>query len=232
MNLKTKLAATLLMIGSASMAQATSYSVEGIFTEPMAMGGTTTEFNGGFNWDTSLSFAANTANIGLTGMMNSSMAFMPGSPNLSLTKNVLTSLSGSVVTASVFLNEGTGVFATGGYDATVPSGGFLGTTSGTGNAYFTFSFDTAGGMVADTGLTTTMQYGDCTSDGMMGPSCMTGFGVVSDGNNNNNGTMRGYAQSLTISEVSAVPVPAAAWLFGGALVSLFGANRRKNVLPA
>lgn len=31
---------------------------------------------------------------------------------------------------------------------------------------------------------------------------------------------------------SPVPVPAAAWLFGGALMSLFGANRRKKVLPA
>ena len=29
-----------------------------------------------------------------------------------------------------------------------------------------------------------------------------------------------------------VPVPAAAWLFGGALMSLVGARRRKNVLPA
>ncbi|OAI15053.1 hypothetical protein A1359_10100 [Methylomonas lenta] len=31
---------------------------------------------------------------------------------------------------------------------------------------------------------------------------------------------------------SPVPVPAAAWLFGGALISLVGANRRKKVLPA
>jgi len=62
--------------------------------------------------------------------------------------------------------------------------------------------------------------------------CMTGFGIMSTANNTENGTMRGFAESLTISEVSAVPVPAAAWLFGGALVSLFGANRRKNVLPA
>lgn len=37
--------------------------------------------------------------------------------------------------------------------------------------------------------------------------------------------------SLAI-ETAPVPVPAAAWLFGGALLSLFGANRRKSVLPA
>lgn len=38
-----------------------------------------------------------------------------------------------------------------------------------------------------------------------------------------------YKLSITASQV---PVPAAAWLFGGALMSLFGANRRKKVLPA
>ncbi len=39
------------------------------------------------------------------------------------------------------------------------------------------------------------------------------------------------AYSLEISQTP-VPVPAAAWLFGGALMSLLGANRRKKVLPA
>ncbi|OAI15055.1 hypothetical protein A1359_10110 [Methylomonas lenta] len=37
---------------------------------------------------------------------------------------------------------------------------------------------------------------------------------------------------LTISQASPVPVPAAAWLFGGAIASLIGANRRKRVMPA
>ena len=238
MNLTTKLATAAIMLGSVSMAQATTYDVQGIFTEPMAMGGTTTEFNGTFDWDTSLEFTTNSNNMGLTGMMNSSMAFMPGMPNLTLSNyfSAETSMAGSIVTASVFLINDAAVFMTGGYDATehaftsFDSQG-MAPNPNTNNAYFTFSFDTAGGMVAPTGLTSTMQYGDCTSDGMMSASCMTGFGVASTGNNTENGTMRGFSQSLDIS-VSAVPVPAAAWLFGGALISLFGANRRKSVLPA
>lgn len=38
--------------------------------------------------------------------------------------------------------------------------------------------------------------------------------------------------ALTLSAASPVPVPAAAWLFGGAIASLIGVNRRKRVLPA
>lgn len=37
---------------------------------------------------------------------------------------------------------------------------------------------------------------------------------------------------LSIAPVAAVPLPAAAWLFGGALLSLFGVNRRKNSVAA
>jgi len=249
MNLKTKLAATLLMVGSASMAQATSYSVEGLFAEPMAMQGNSggTLFSGTFDWDTSLDFATNSSNMGLTGIMNSSMMNTTANQNLNLTNYISadTSLNGTVVTASVFLNNSADVFVQGGHDATFGAFGMatmqgMAPSPNPANGYFSFSFDTAGGMVAATGLTSTMQYGDCTDDGMMNSMCMTGFGVptdmnVADGESPDltvNGTMGGYAQSLTISEVSAVPVPAAAWLFGGALVSLFGANRRKNVLPA
>lgn len=42
-------------------------------------------------------------------------------------------------------------------------------------------------------------------------------------------TTDGY--SLQISQTP-VPVPGAAWLFGGAIASLIGANRRKRVMPA
>lgn len=72
-----------------------------------------------------------------------------------------------------------------------------------------------------------MEYGDCNQLGMMGDACMTGLW-----NGGQGGSMGGMPGALTIAEVAAVPVPAAAWLFGGALVSLFGANRRKSVLPA
>lgn len=43
-------------------------------------------------------------------------------------------------------------------------------------------------------------------------------------------TTDGYA--LTISQAAPVPLPGAIWLFGGALASLIGANRRKRVMPA
>jgi hypothetical protein len=44
--------------------------------------------------------------------------------------------------------------------------------------------------------------------------------------------MGGYPIALSITEVAAVPVPAAVWLFGSALTGLIGVNRRKSVLPA
>lgn len=43
-------------------------------------------------------------------------------------------------------------------------------------------------------------------------------------------TNDGYA--LTISQSAPVPISGAAWLFGGAIASLIGANRRKRVMPA
>jgi len=42
------------------------------------------------------------------------------------------------------------------------------------------------------------------------------------------GTSDSYGTSLDNVSVSAVPVPAAVWLFGSALVGLFGASRRKS----
>ena len=243
MNLKTKLAATILMVGSVSMAQATTYDVQGVFSEPTAMMGNTI-FNGTFDWDTAASNVDNLASLdsSLMGMQNSAMAVGAATPNLTLNQNVISSISGTVVTATVFKNNSSSVFRDNGYDAKVeqfsPGSGMYGIANNpnTANAYFTFAFDIAGGVLSETGLTTIMQYGDCTAGSMMGMMCMTGFGDTTGTHENENlmggGNMGGFSQSLTISEVSAVPVPAAAWLFGGALVSLFGANRRKNVLPA
>lgn len=51
--------------------------------------------------------------------------------------------------------------------------------------------------------------------------------------NANGGNTSGLDQSYQLAiSTSAVPLPAAAWLFGGALLSLFGANRCKKVVPA
>jgi len=102
------------------------------------------------------------------------------------------------------------------------------------NAFFTLVFDYDANGITSLGLQTVasnaalvndMMYGDCTLGSLMQNTCMAGEITATS-------AMEGTAFSLAISEVSAVPVPAAAWLFGGALMSLFGANRRKSVLPA
>jgi len=224
---KTFFSVLIFIIANISSAQANlvTYSVEGVFFEPNTQPNNTV-FTGTFDWDGSTL-------SNLNGMMNSSMMISEATPNLSLANNLITSQSGSIVTASIFLINDSAVFMTGGYDAaehafpSFPSQG-MAPSPNPKTAYFTFSFDTTGGMVAPTGLTSTMQYGDCTADGMMSASCMTGFGIASTGSNTLNGTMGGYASSLNIS---AVPVPAAVWLFGSALAGLIGFSR-KRVLPA
>lgn len=227
MNLKTKLAASLLLAGSASMAQAatTTYAVDAVFQEPMAA--YETYFDGTFTWD-------NVTNMvtAFAGTMNNSMYDTIQDMNL----NYLLSQSvvGNTVKATVFLVNSTKVFQDGSFN-TIPQGNtnefkYIDPVTGANaNAFFTLAFDKS----TMTGLTSQMVYGDCTAEGLMmplmtGPLCMTGYGT----NMMNGGSMGGYTQSLSITEVAAVPVPAAAWLFGGALISLFGANRRKSVLSA
>jgi hypothetical protein len=215
MNLKSKLAAATLILASATSVQATTYSVEGLFTEPMAANDTL--FTGTFDWD-----GASVTN--LMGDMNSSMMVATGSPNLGLANSLVSSVSGNIVTAGVFLLNTTSTFDNGTYDVsdkTLSKDTTLGVND---NAFFTFQFDSTD----MSSIVNTMTYGDCTDLGMMGDTCMTGKGT----DMMSGGTMRGFTTSLAISEVSAVPVPAAAWLFGGALMSLFGVSRRKNILPA
>jgi len=229
---KKNLFAILIFIAtniSVAQASVATYSVEGVFSEPNAYN---TIFTGSFNWDGSLL-------SNLQGVMNSSMVFQEDAPNLSLSNNLITKMDGSVVTASIFLNENSVVFATGGYDATeeymftdtIGAAG-VASVSNKSNAYFTFSFDTAMGSLSSTGVTTTMQYGDCTTAGMMGSFCMTAFGGATSGLNGRllgDGTMSGFSSSLTISEVSAVPVPAAVWLFGSALLGMIGVSHRRTL---
>jgi len=228
---KTFFSVLIFIIANISTAQANlvTYSVEGVFFEPNAYN---TVFSGTFDWDGS-------ALSNLQGVMNSAMVFQEDAPNLSLSSNLITNMDGSVVTASIFLNPSSTVFMTGGYDATEePISGMTGFAGiapnpNPGNAYFTFSLDTAGGMVVPTDLTTTLQYGDCTASGMMGSLCMTAFGAATselNGISRGGGTMSGYASSLTISEVSAVPVPAAVWLFGTALAGMIGVSRKRIVV--
>ena len=282
MNLKTNLAVAALLVGSTSMAQATSYDVSAVFNDGGVQQETT--FNGTFDWDGSsvtnfsgflsesmwtwsdaetafqtgvpMPTEANpdpqpmTAGMMMLDNVDNSMTAMQGdAPLLNLTHQISSVTAGGLVTTSVFLqsdgsgNADTNVTHTdfaggGGYDVSVPTAGGLaygtfGGTTANQNAFFTLVFDAANPLNTTLALVDSMTYGDCTALGLMNPmmtgtTCMTGY---TDGTTDL-GSMGGGPLSLAISEVSAVPVPAAAWLFGGALMSLIGANRRKNVLPA
>jgi len=225
--------ASILMIINVSMAQATtlSYNVTGVFHEPQTQPRDTI-FNGSFDWDGSV--VSN-----LHGSMNSSMYETDNInpiPNFSfplmeLNYQLSQSIVGDMVTATVFLKNTTDVFSGGGYvtgDALrygnspafgLPADG----NSPNDNAYFSFAFD----KTSMAGILDEMVYADCTAGGMMGQFCMTGFGGVLDGTASHPmgaGSMGAYASSLTIS---AVPVPAAAWLFGTALAGLVGISRKR-----
>lgn len=91
------------------------------------------------------------------------------------------------------------------------------------NAAFSLVFDVTDPTNTSSVLNS-MQYIDCNQLGMMGAACMTGVSA-----NGMAGSMGGAPSTLSIQ---AVPVPGAVWLFGGALLSLFGVNRRKSILPA
>jgi len=267
MNLKTKLAATLLMMGSASMAQAVTYDVAASFDDGGIQG--ITEFNGSLNLDangdvvsfggllsesmwayitadtaasdtgryamgsgfymngTKPSVAAGMHEMANGGAVDHTNSYMDDeAPLLNLTYNPLaSSTNGNLVTITASLNNNDSVFM-GAANAGFSDTGVM--TNGSLNAFFTLVYDKTNPL--DTTATLTeMMYGDCTGLGLMsGVMCMTGH----DANVNGLlGTMNGAPLALSL-EVAAVPVPAAAWLFGGALMSLVGANRRKNVLPA
>ncbi len=66
-------------------------------------------------------------------------------------------------------------------------------------------------------LVNLMEYGDCTLGSMMGPFCMVGESTGMS-------AMAGTPRAIEIT--SAVPVPAAFWLFASAL-GLFGIKKRK-----
>ncbi len=84
-----------------------------------------------------------------------------------------------------------------------------------------------GPAIQDTTLVNAMAYGDCTSGSLM----MAGGGMCMAGEPTGGSMMAGTPWVLEITQ-AAVPVPAAIWLFGGALMTLLGANRRKPALAA
>ncbi len=244
-NLKTKLGASLLLAASASMAHATTYDVSAVFSDGGIQG--VTQFNGSFDWN-------GTSVSNFTGLLSESMYGWNGSyfdsngtaaggvnaaaysgnvyakpggyanneaPLLNLTNQLASSTSGGLVTVSAFLQNSTDVVSGGGYNVT----GGNAMTFGNNNAFFTLTFD-ASNPLNTTSTWSQSVYGDFTALGVMGPMLtgsvgMTGYLA--------GGSMGGMPISLS---VAAVPLPAAVWLFSGALMGLFGVSRRKFVLPA
>jgi len=233
MNLKTTLSASLLMLAGIPMAQATVYNITAVFDEPVSQY-PTTQFEGSFEFD-------GTDITNLKGTLSESMYSPAGTPDLTL--EFMNGVStGTTVdgfkTATVFRVDGsTDVYHGGGYLGGGTAGlffkygstGFIGDgNTANENALFTLAIDPmniTGAFTLDShmNLVNSMEYGDCAAGGLMGPmltgnSCMAGEVTA-------NSTMGGIPLKFT---VSAVPVPAAVWLFGTALTGLLGVARRKE----
>ncbi|AEG02577.1 hypothetical protein [Methylomonas methanica] len=196
-----------------------TYDINAVIYEPAAA--YNTFFNGSFDWD-----GATVSN--LHGTMNSSMYdtndinpdYYNSFPLMQLNYQLGQSIDGNLVTASVFLENSTDVFQGGGYKT--GDGIYYGYQDGftrNWNAYFSFTFD----MSSMQGIVDNLVYADCTKGGMMGPLCMTGHNLPE------RGTMGASPLSLNITEVAAVPVPTAVWLFGSVLMGLIGINRKRVV---
>jgi len=233
---------SFLLITNVQLAQAgiVTYNVNGVFFEG-ATNGVNTFFNGSFDWD-----GAAVSNF--SGRMNEAMQggyvdvgndYITGEINLDNAHQMLTlsqkltqsTDANGIVTATVFKENTSDVYYRGGYVGDPFVNNFFKYGAATfgvpaipgqvanENAFFTVVFDSA----TMIGLVDDMIYGDCTSGSLMvaGQACMAGEITGAS-------TMAGTPLSISISEVSAVPVPAAVWLFGSALVGLVGANRRKH----
>ena len=222
----TVLGTWLAVMGAVPMAHADvyqTYNVTAAFYEPMlayADGPSCpadsycTVFNGSFTQDLTSGAITN-----LHGTMNSSMSLPVNQPNLTLSYQ-LSSVSdgngGQLVSA--FLLNTTNVFAGGGF-ATGNGDVYYGYpskwNSATANAFITID-------VNPNPTLSKIAYGDCTAEGMMGATCMTGWG---DGSGYfSSGSMGAYPVFQTIT---AVPEPETyATMMAGLSILGFVARRR------
>lgn len=262
MKLKSKLAVSMALVASASIAEATTYNVSAVFGDGGMQG--VTVFDGSFDWDgTSVSNFTGLLSESMWGWNTNSNAFRvagmngglvassaytgfiyakPGgyeanqAPLLNLTHQLTggtVDTNTGLVTVTTFLQNSTDVVWGGGYDVTAEMGGYAYGALKDGNTrnyngFFTLVFDAND----PTNTATTWDqiiYGDFTALGMMGPMLTGPVGMTGI---NGGGTMGGMPLSLTVSEISAVPLPFAGWLFGGALISLLGAVRRQRSCQA
>ena len=225
---------SVCMLAGMQMAQAAtvSYDITTTFYEPDTQPRDTI-FIGSFDFDD-----VNLTVSNLQGLLSESMTGNPTSSasdyemNWLSLNNQLSSvydpvLGGLLVTT--FLNDTTNTFYGGTWtpEDGIASGavydGFPVASNNPGNAYAMIFVNTLDPTASLTqAQIDKLAYADCAPGGMMGATCMTGttvdgYGAV--------GTMSGYPVSQVISP-SAVPVPAAVWLFGSGLIGLFGVARR------
>jgi hypothetical protein len=249
------LAVSLLMFAGAPSVQANTYAVSANFSDGGIQGQTL--FNGSFDWNgTSVTNftgllsesmwswngtafgnkKGGTAGSQYLGDVYAKSYSTGDAPLLNLTNQLSSSTNGNLVTVTTFLKNSTDVVDGGGYNVNTSNGGSsyaLGYNGGVNpdnaarnnNAFFTLVLDTSN--LTDTTATKSgIAYGDMTALAMMAPMLTGWVGMTGI---QGGGSMGGLPLSLSIT---AVPLPAAAWLFGSALISMFGASRRKRVLPA
>jgi len=222
-------ATVLLFVNSVSVqASVVTYNITGEFVEPVAKHNTI--FNGSFEWDgSSISSFYGTMNSSMYDTNNINPVPGDSFPLINLGSMFVqsTGVDGKTITASVFKENSSNVFWGGGYQTgdaiklgetqNVPGiGVFPDSFDENDNAYFSFSFD----KTTIVGLLDSIVYGDCTPGGMMGKICMTGHNLPGGG------TMAATPLSL---EISAVPVPAAVWLFGSSLLGMIGVSRKRTL---
>lgn len=229
--MQRKIRNALMLIGTLSMSAGAhadvfqTYNVTAAFYEPMLAyndgpscpeGSFCTVFNGSFTQNLTTGTVTD-----LHGTMNSSMSLPVNQPNLTLSYQ-LSSVSdghgGQLVSA--FLLNTTDVFTGGGF-ATGAGDIYYGWpskwNSAIANAFITID-------VNPNPTLTQVIYGDCTELGMMGATCMTGWG---DGSGYfNSGSMGAYPVFQTITPV---PEPETyAMLTAGLSVLGFVARRRRK----
>lgn len=251
MKQKTRFASALLLAACSSLAQATTYDVSATFSDGGIQGMTTFtgSFDWNASTDTLSNFTGMLSEsmyqecTSLGGFSSSatcaasakspvpsqyltnvySQAYANGqAPVLSLTHDLATSMSGNLVTATVFLQNSTNAVSGGGYDVVSTDNA---TTYGNSNAFFTLVFDASN--ITNTSATASqIVYGDFTALGLMMPMLSGTVGMTGYASG---GSMGGMPTELSIA---AVPVPGAVWLFGSALAGLFGINRRKAAVQA
>jgi len=215
----------LVMSSNLTQASVVKYNVTGIFADAIYP----TQFDGSFDWN-------GTEVSNFHGTMNSSMYKVDdinpinrvSYPLIHLDYQLAQSVNDNVVTISVFKENTMDLYRGGGYKTGDSSryggeywarnGDFI-TEIQNDNAYFTMAFD----KMTMVGVLDDMVYGDCTPGGMMGLTCMTGH---TNANVGYFGSMGAFPLSL---EVTAVPVPAAVWLFGSALLGMVSVSRKRTL---